>query len=499
MEARPLAAGQLRQAILFFAVLACLLASKGLAFMPGYMLDDYLHTDRFDGRELAYLSQGRFTEAALQLLTSWLGFRWTELYILNLTLLFLAYAYLISLFVGSLAPGPRALPVQLLGGGLIAVHPFFTELVSFREAAVNSVCFVGFLCLFFHAWLSIGPHPGSQRGWRLHAGAAAALTLALGAYQAALPLAVCLLLLVTFQRALGRVREQGGSLSVAWLVQWRLLLPVPAAVLAYALVNILIALVLPVGAGDARGRPAGFGEILGRGPDILALLAELLYGGSAFQSPALSLLLLLLLGGGLFCLWRACRSAALPALLLFLALLLLCVAPLAMAGVWWPVYRALPAVGFLVGGMLTLCLGQGGRPPLAFLLLGGLAIWALAGQSNRILFDQWRLNRWDMSKAQLLVHDIQRLYGADFREEVSLIVGRGRVVHSTPLASAMRDHGRSAFDVAKVQSGLLREATGRRIGVIAADEPMRALCDGSPIWPQEGAIHKRGDVLYVCL
>lgn len=495
MECRLPQGERCRFAILFAVVLSCLLASKGLALLPGYMLDDYLHSGTYPGRELAYLSQGRFTEAVVQLLSRVLGLRWTEVYLFNLAMALLAYTWLISTSVSRLATRPEALRAQLLGGALIAVHPYFTELLAFRNAEVNTLCFVGLLCVFLHVWLRIDPRAGlSTNGWR-QATAMLALALSIGAYQAALPMAGCMVMLISFQRALA---GDTSGFAARWLAQWRTLLPLLGGTLLYGVTNWLIRQLLPSGMGDARGSLVGPVQILERLPKIYDLFAELLYRGSAFQSGPVTVLILLMLGGCLMRIWHAGWQAFSLAMVLFISLLVLCVLPLAVAGEWWPVYRALPAVAFLVGGLLTMGLGVKDRLPVVLVVGTVIAIWGLAGQSNRILFDQWRLNRWDMNRAAQLVQDIERIYGVDYSQAVSLIPP-ARPVHSTPLLSAMKDHGVSALQLTKFQSGLLREATGRSVRIVAPDRAAMTYCEMAASWPSSTAITVRDGVIYVCL
>ncbi|QRY80306.1 glucosyltransferase domain-containing protein [Pseudomonas sp. PDNC002] len=480
---------------LLAVVLCCLLASKGLALLPGYMLDDYLHSDTFSGRQLAYLSQGRFTEAALATLSNALGLRWTEIYLFNLALSFVAYAWLIGRFVSALVPEGRAFAAQLLGGALIAVHPFFTELLAFRNADVNTLCFVGLLCLFLQAWLGIDARAALALQWRRQVVAAVALTLSIGAYQAALPLAGCVVMLIVFRRSLD---GPASGFIARYAGQWRTLLPLVGATLLYALVNGAIRMLLPNATGDARGKIAGAQELAQRLPQVVDLLAELLYRGSSFQSAALSVTILLML---VFCVLRMRHlgpTAPCVAAAMFLGLLLACVLPLALAGQWWPVYRALPGVAFLVGGLVTLGLGAKERPPLALLLGVAVVVWGLAGQSNRILFDQWRLNRWDMNLAAQLLLDLEKSYGQVFPQAVSLVPPPVSI-HQTPLLSAMKDHGVSGLQLTKYQSGLFREATGRSIRVVPPDTTAVLYCQASPRWPAAEAVTLRGEVIYVCL
>lgn len=472
----------------FACTLLATLASKGFALFPALTPDDYLLTYDEAG-EAMYLSQGRYTEALLQRLTHLMGLHWSDIYFPNTALLLLAYAILTSLAAISLCPNPRSPAIPCLGGALIACHPFFAALLAFREAALNTLCCVLLLIGFLGGWLRLLE---DQRQWRTHLLSALALIGALGCYQPAISIALCITLPILVQRAFIETNRPLQEI----LRRWPLVLPLLFALLGYALLN---AVLVPAGsdAGDPRAQIMPWSGLFMRTEQGFALLRELLFDGTAIESGLLvkAQSALLVIGG--LCVGRRRPVFALTLLAVYLLLQLLSILPLALTKVWWPVLRAASAAGFAVGllAMLTLLnCGRAMRP----LMVGWLFVcWGLAQHSAILLGDQWRLNRWDFGQALLITQAIHEQFPSIATPRVSLVAEGWR--YPATLTSNMPDHGTSAFTVPWAIQGLLREASGQDMPFVYPSEADVARCAHSPHWPAPGSLSREDDVIHVCL
>ncbi|SDO82752.1 glucosyltransferase domain-containing protein [Pseudomonas jinjuensis] len=477
--------------IVLTCVLLCLLVSKGNALLPGYSVDDYLLTYA-DADPGMYLSQGRYTEVALQWLTRQLGLRWSDIYFPNIVLLLLAYGALISLAVLAVRPARTSLAIPCIGGAIIACHPFFSALLAFREAALNSLCCIVLLVVFLHAWLHLTHNQPLRQCWSTHLLAALALAGALGCYQPALGIALCITLPIVMQRAFSMAQRPLREIGR----QWRLGIPMLLAVAFYILLNRFLTW-HPDVVVDPRSQIVGWAELPQRLRQFAELLYQLLLGGTALESALLIKAQGLLLLLGLISIgWRTPLKAT-AFLILYLFLVVLSVAPLALSSIWWPALRAAIASGFALGMLATMTLACAGRltRPLA---AGWLFVcWGLALHSSALLLDQARLNRWDISQAQLLVQDIRRQFPDLTRPRISLVPGQWR--YPATLQSAMHDHGESAFATPWAIQGLLREATGQELEWVYPEEADKERCTHSPHWPGEGSLLRKEDVIHVCL
>lgn len=475
-------------AIVFAITLLSLLVSKGLALVPAFGLDDYsvLHENRYPE---FYLGQGRFVQAAIQVLLSSLGLSTTSISWVSIFLFFGFAAWAITQGIFHVAEDKGKVIGLAAIGAVIASHPYLTEYFTFRESLITQG--TAFLLLGLVLMVASRPVSGLWATVGVWILLVSLMVMLAGTQQTAFIILGFFILARFLQRTLiadgeFNVRVRNGS---TWLLGFYLL-----AAVAY----VAIVLILQKATGvdqDSRNSIVGFDQLRRRSEMILSLTGKVLI----HREPVLSLgvkwfaylLLLILLAAGN---WR--RPGKLLLLVATVAVFYLgSIFLVSVSGVWWPVPRAIYGFGFALGISLLLAyLNYHGHLQRIFPVLMFIAAAGFSLHSSALLHDQIRLNRWDAWVASGILHDVIAA-GGDSESRIVLIGASWR--HSLALTSTDGDLNISALPVAKASDDLFMEATGRKWKVeVVATAPE---CGGAQIWPNRGAVRRVGDAFYVCM
>ncbi|MBR0672662.1 glucosyltransferase domain-containing protein [Neoroseomonas soli] len=468
---------------LFLTALLTLLASKGLALIPGYAGDDVLRLfEPTPGRR--FLAQGRFTEAVIAVLANRTGLGFDVIWWPSVVLLMPLASVVIALSVQRATRGTSALPWQCLAAALAASAPLWTEIFLFRTAMPAQAA--GWLALggFLRA-TDLSRHPAVGAGL-----AAIAVAAGVGAYQPILAMFLALAMVELVPSGVDgrRLRD-------------RLLAPAPlgfvAGIVLYAVVVAGSVLVFGSDAVEQRGGFISVAQIPDRAVVLLTHLLDPFGSRDPAMAGALFAALMGFLGAALLVAMPAGAGRVALAVAMLAATSLAILAPLmALAIVWLP-GRTLMAGGFVIALAVAL-VGPAIRPVPARLLLvpGFVVVFLQCGASSLMLLDQQRMNRWDLGRARHIARDVQAVH--DGRRPTELIlVGLAWQQVGPPLRTAWFDRNISSLRIAWAVQATFREATGEAWQVTGRDT--HEACQGSPVWPQAGAIHARPEGTIVCV
>lgn len=497
----------------FWLTLAVTAIARGAAFLPAYAIDDYglsLEEAPQPTSVMTMLAQGRFGQALLVQLLHRLQLepRYARVFFVGLALVVLALLAVLVLRHWQVRPAGW-LPVA--AAGMIAVHPFGTEIFTFRTALGTYSCAMGLLALAL-AMLS------RRWSWPRILGAAAIFALALSIYQSVLHYAVMIWLLgmaagltrcLVASRAIPPPRRRWPSgwrrlvrtRNSAWLVSFTL------GTVAYLSIQEVVerALQLTMGPRAMLMAPAQIGE---RARAVLQILKGRFVEPDAFLNQWSKNLLWLLLASALFGLlaqvlrrpcWRTLKLA------------LTVVAVLAAAMVWtlglllvlaklWPVARVMAHAGVFWAAILVVayrCLGPRPRPAVA--LLSTLILLTFIGSGNRVLHDQIRLNARDAAKANRIIDRLEQLPGFTGNEQ--LVVAGSAWLYPVRFHTTELDLNGSALGASWAHLGLFKEISGYqfREPTKAAVAVAASHCLGVAPWPAAAAVAVENGVAVICL
>jgi len=484
--------------------------AKGAAFLPGYSIDDY-HLVLQDTRPELALSQGRFGQSALLYILSLL-----DLEAHNARIFFVAFAILISALLAT-----RVVRFWNLGGAgwfpaaaaaIVSIHPFTTEIFTFRTALGITMCALALLAplLVPRRWTLAGMAVGAFQ-----------FALALSIYQMVLPYCVMIVLMGTavgLARVLAVGSASGWPPRVTALLSWRKLLRNRNATLLacaalgttlYMLVNALAVRLLHVTLDERFGFLSR--DLIGeRARAVWRVLVYRFLGPSPLLSQFSKWLLLLLFFAALAGLllrarpWLLQRQSALllPAVVALLAVAVVWTLGIAMVPpIFWPVPRVMSHVGVFWAGLLAISYRCFGRPARRFLaLLSLLIVLSFIGSSNHILNDQLRLNTRDAAKASRIVARLEALPGFSGTESVAV----NRTSPNYPLGFGTNDMDMnlSAFSADWAKVSILREISGYDLKA-AKDQVQKdaaaAYCREVKPWPGPQSVTLRDGLAIVCL
>lgn len=471
------------------AILLATFTSKGMALFLGYSPDDYVLSRKEAGFNF-FLGQGRYTEALIQQLTSQMGLHWTDMYFTNTVLLLIFYSLLISISTLSLRNKNQSITIPIIGGTIIATHPYFSALLLFREASANTLFCLAALTLFVKLWVSMIDTTSIMHGRPVLA--ASALCAAIGCYQPAFCIALCITIPIIVQRVLLNGDAHNSRLSA--LV--RAGIPLALAIIGYVAINVLLKSIIDIKL-EERNQLIDLSDIPERLIATQHLLDKLLISGTPISPKFMTIFQGILLIAGIFCANRRGLPLAIISVLLYPLLVLISAAPFTLSNVWWPVHRAMASIGFSLGLLAILSLSSTHRYR-NILAVGWLFLsWGMAMHSSAMFVDQMRLNRWDFSRAQLIIHEVKRQF-PDVTDPAIRIVN-DQWGYPVPLASTIADHGISAFAVPWAVTDMMQEATGQTLQRVELQRADSDTCQGSRRWPSQDSLHLVEGVIYVCL
>ncbi|WP_147310650.1 glucosyltransferase domain-containing protein [Cupriavidus taiwanensis] len=480
-----------RTQIVFCGALFGLILSKGLALLPAFALDDYVavHQDR---NPLFYVSQGRFTQAAIQLILSFFGVTPTSISWTATVLFFIFAAIAISNSLTYIARGRGNEFTLAAIGALIGAHPYLTEYFTFRESLITQGTSFGLLALVF---ISVNRHESQQESvssFYSLAWLAFPLVLLAGAQQTAFIIAIFVILArLVVDYCWDKIPVEN---TFAPNGNTPIIFALFVAIIAYVLMYIISRSML--GASfDTRGSILPITDILPR----LDQVANMTKKNLIDSEPVLSALPKLLLATmatwflGRIALNRPKTVAAI--ILLAGTMYLGSVFLVTISSVWWPVPRAMYGVGFVYGISLTVISMWLSYAAARWLTVGTSVIAIIFSfHSNAMLYDQTRLNRWDAWVAGEIAKDLLRR-GVTSTQQVTLVGADWK--HPVGMRTSTGDLNISALAVAWSAQFLMMEASGRVWNVGSVDQA--EACNEAPAWPAEGAIKTVSGVTYVCM
>lgn len=480
--------------VLAFAFLATL-ASKGMAVLPGYAVDDY-GVSNLDQSLTFYLSQGRYTQALLQWAATELDMRVPTFYWPSTVLILLALPLAVAF--GATRIGDERTPVawQCVGAALICAHPYFSEYFTFRQALFNASVYVVLMAVhLYYAYRIDVKQPlfcSANRSPLILS--SAAMAFALGGHQLVFPMTlafVAMSLIVSW-----RDRQRPWMPNVSDLKQ---LAPLIIGVACYLILHVVIKQILG-NAGDPRGQLLDVSQIHERIGQVSALIRQILWSDEPLLSGAAKVLLIVPAGALLIAAGFRAPFSTLWVLVVTIVLIAMSLAPVALSGTWWPVPRALSACGFVIGTTavaLLILAGNGWHVRMAAACFLGSSLLMVLN-SAAMLQEQHRLNRWDMNKAQLITYDAVRRFGEDALEKLHFV--NGNWTHASRLRTTDGDLNVSALSVPWARPALLMEASGVRApSTWTQVDPATTECARRRAWPAEDAMYEAADVIYVCL
>jgi hypothetical protein len=501
---------------LFLQIYFVSLLAKGAAFLPAYSIDDYALV-QLVRRSTAMIGQGRFGQDLLVRLLNALGLE--PSYARTFFVAFgLATWSLLAMLVVRWWGLRREGWLPVAAGCLIALHPFTTEIFTFRTAL--GTCTVALalatLLLLPRRW-----SPG------LVVAGSALFCLALSIYQVVLHFLVMIVLMgaaLSLARYLAAGAALGWSRRWAALLTWRRLARHRQAALSVCIVvgtafymacnRIITALLhVPLMQRTELLSAGALGQRIG---EVASTLRQRLILPDPLLLPLAQRLLLALLALAVVGLlvrrsvWSRPRAAAVAwgGLALIALGLIWSIGLLLVLREYWPVARVMSHVGIFWAGALAVAWilsGSWRRAGLAG--IAALVILSFIGADNHILEDQLRINRRDILKADRIVARIEAL--PRFREIENLAVDGGS--WRFPLGFPTQDHDMniSAFGSKWTRVHLFREVSGydwRWGGKEPEMNPDPALaeaaavyCRGVEPWPAPDSVAMQGSLAIVCL
>ena len=484
-----------RLAIVFAVALGATLASKGMALLPGYAVDDY-GVSFFDQSLTFYLSQGRYTQALLQLIATSLDLRVPSFYWPS-TLAAILMLPLVAAF-GLTRIGGDTTPVawQAVGAAVICAHPYFTEYFTFRQALYNASVYI--TLLFLHLYFAYRVDTSSplfakrNLGWVV--ASSFALMLSLGGHQLVLPMALSFFGMTIVA---GRASSSGPPISVKQ--DLRLLAPAILGTVLYLAAHVTIKIALG-DAGDPRGKIVAIQQLGERTLQVWGLIWSMATANEPLFSRACKALMIVPAFAIAVLAFARKPKTTMAYTMVVAVLAAISLVPVSLSGEWWPVPRALSALGFVSGasvvGLLILC-GRGRLTDIATPLFFCAAL-VMTMHSASMLHDQFRLNRWDMNKAQLITYETVKRYGSGALDRLVLV--NGGWAYDSRLRTATGDLNISALSVPWAQAPMMMEATGSRISKQPIP-PERAAreCTQRKAWPADESMYELEGMVVVCL
>jgi hypothetical protein len=467
-----------------------------------YSFDGY-SPDSDNARALAeiVLTQGRWGLAALVRLRGTLGYFGMDVAPSSLiasTLLFTGAGFLYARVLS-----PKLSDIELfIFVALFTLHPFVTEFYTFSDATLDIaiaifLAAVGFAC----ASATVRPRLGMVVGCLL-------MVIALSIYQAPIAHMAVVGLLGVIGWELQLEPASAGLLRVRDFLatrQFRALATVAASAVLYFLSMRLVPRVFQIALDDrtklswppdlgdkAHALEKAFRMAFLPLPGFMTPVASILLAGVLIVAAAAIILTILRRRG----VGIALTSVA----LLAAAALCAVVVPISIKEIWL-VPRVLSPISIFIAGVAMLG-WRCARPPwIRHLLLIAMVplLIAYIGTSNRILYDQRRVNLWDAQEANRILARLEADPHFDAMRALALVNGKwGR---SQALSTMRGDMNVSALAVSWARLGLMAQATGDRFES-ATDEQRQAAekyCATAEAWPAAASVTITGDLGVVCL
>jgi hypothetical protein len=167
----------------------------------------------------------------------------------------------------------------------------------------------------------------------------------------------------------------------------------------------------------------------------------------------------------------------------------------------WLVPRVLSPISIFMAGVAMLgwrCARPAWIRHLLMIAMVPLLI-AYIGTSNRILYDQRRVNLWDAQEANRILARLEA--DPHFDAMHALVLVNGVSERSQALSTMLGDMNVSAIGVRWAKHGLMAQATGDRFGSASEEQQQTAkkYCATAEAWPAAASVTITGDLGIVCL
>lgn len=491
---------QRQHARLILLIFAVSLIARGGVLDPGFSIDDYIVS--YDEAALTYgtfLSQGRFLHAALFRAIDAMGVNASDIYIaFGILAILLHAAFVVSIlrFVGV-----DKIPGVGLVGALIAVHPYGTEIFTFRMALPGYCAGMLFSIIALEAIIR---HP-SRLSARLLAFLA---TLAMAfTYQVFINY---FLVAMLFAWAFGEIAS--GDYSALNRQRALILAAVTVSSMVVFLAVTGVLAWFGVVIAETRAHLITPGMVPQRLWEMTITLVRIYLQSELIMPAWLKALLWILLGTSVIAIvrghWQGARHGERLTKAVGLLLLAVVLVPLSLGVIiffqeWWPSYRVVSHLAVIVG--LVLIIGDYFARHAKGLAVGrfqrigrGFAVFVFVLISNQIFADQRKLNAWDMMTATRLVARLEEL--PEFRNVRYVHFTGGWGGYPSGLRTAGGNLNVSELAVPWGRTYLLVAASGYRFKTATGERQVagETFCKTAPTWPDRGSIKVDGDLAIIC-
>jgi hypothetical protein len=486
---------------LILLIFAISLIARGGVLGRGFAIDDYSVSYDIDSSAYStFFSQGRFLHAALFGVIDMMGVNASDTYIaFGVLALLLHAAFIVSIlrFVGV-----DKVPAAGLVGALIAVHPYGTEIFTFRMGLPGYCAGLLFSIIALEAIIR---YPSRLRARFTAFSAVLAMVFT---YQVFVNY-----LLVTglFTWAFGEIaprdrrdlnRERTLILAAVTVCAIAVLMAVMGSLSALGIVST-----------ESRAQMIPLDMVPQRLSEMYATLWVIYLASEPVMPAWLKALLWVLLGLSVLAIARSDSQGIRKSRQLTKAVGLILVAavlvPLSLGVIiffqeWWASYRVVAHLAVMGGLVLIIgdyCAGQGqSRAVARFQTMSrGLVLFVFVLMSNQIFADQHKLNAWDMMTATRLVGRLEEL--PEFQAIRYVYVGGGWGGYPAGLRTAGGNLNVSELAVRWGKARLLVAASGYRFQRALGEREARGenWCKTAPTWPDRGSIKVEGDLAIICL
>jgi hypothetical protein len=481
----------------------CILAKGGI-FFQGYAVDDYTFAENMSdqNREL-FFSQGRFIAWLIVYLLNLIGVNpidITPLAAFSALTLQAALAVSAIRFIGY-----SSLLSAFIAGATIVLHPFSSEVLTFKIALPN-YCFCALFLLF-----SIEAMQASR-----HIRSATSLSF---------PFVFALISVMTYQSALNYLLVIGAVGMLASFCFdskdiWNTLnlrssssILIFVALLTGAISYLTLVLAKAFGlvaATTVRASLISSSDLFSRAGEVMEALEVIYLHGSPVVPKPLAVTSFIILSLSATIMMRRFFYFQNRKLAISLGISLSLVIPFLTIGVaivlrdWWPAPRVLSHYSFVIGMIMLVSLEHSSlnRSRISYRLLLVLTGFVLLGYmaiNNQIFVDQKRLNQWDAQFANRLMTRIEGLPNAGSVRYIRIIGGNWS--YPEGLRTTYMDMNISAFSPQWSRDYVMDLALGTRMKPIEEDKLHigKEVCKGQPQWPRPNSIRILEEVAVVCL
>lgn len=474
---QSLSSRDIKKTIVFFSSLAAFVLSKWGALLPGYSRDDFAQTIPIDlkwnfftrGRYVAYLVREILSVFHLDAFQVFYFFTFTW---------FLCAAWYFAKVIEKITPEKTSLLIKVAAVCLIGTQPYYTAYFTYRQSAIGHTLMMAALIIHFEHTIRY------MEKRNLVSAMIAALVVTLMALNNQLVFiyaALACLALWLSRRKNNRILFDA--------IDIRIFLPLVIASLLF----IIILKIGPLLTGFALSGQAKIFtgiDLIKRGKDIGSLVFYLIFGDGILVPRSVKVLLFLGFAFPLTILMWRIRSAARLigcwSLAAFGAIALTIFPVIIASKFWWPAARDLSPWGPALAYLLVIAYGFSDVKSK----IGGYAVLtasiAMCAMSAQILFQQHRINEWDMQRAALIMHDIERQNHGLPPHHVTLV--NPYWGYEIGLSTVYEDLNLSAFSTSWSAAGLLAESWGDQIDVSTDNSSNNAYCKGHSPWPAPSSI-----------